>query len=278
MFPNRTAPASRTASGGTAQPTPAAPAHPRVREIARAEARRLRGRRPTPATEAWREVTRGRWAAGIERGRDRRRCYGHDGLSRNGGTRRRGTWTATGGGTRRGTSERRASIRRWRSSTWTGGRGGDVAGAGSAGPDPFGVRGLRGAAGGSGTSPARFTDDPLMPGVTPVLAVHLLELRARIDGLRSRAGLPAFAWTDPKVVPRGDARPGAAHLTELRSAASTPKVILPARRRVGPRAARSQGWGADRCGCRLLRVRGAASRRSDYLDGDGRGGISGGGT
>ena len=81
------APASRTASGGTAQPTPAAPAHPRVREIARAEARRLRGRRPTPATEAWREVARGRWAAGIERGRDRRRCYGHDGLSRNGGTR-----------------------------------------------------------------------------------------------------------------------------------------------------------------------------------------------
>ena len=62
-----------------------------------------------------------------------------------------------------------------------------------------------------------------MPGVTPVQAVHLLELRARIDGLRSRAGLPAFAWTDPEIVPRGDACPGAAHLTELRSAASTPK-------------------------------------------------------
>ena len=46
-----------------------------------------------------------------------------------------------------------------------------------------------------------------MPGVTPVRAVHLLELRARIDGLRAR--LPAFAWTDPEIVPRGDARPGA---------------------------------------------------------------------
>ena len=63
----------------------------------------------------------------------------------------------------------------------------------------------------------RFTDDPLVPGVTPVRAVHLLELRARIDGLRARAGLPAFAWTDPEIVP--GVTPGrAAHLTGLRSA------------------------------------------------------------
>ena len=65
--------------------------------------------------------------------------------------------------------------------------------------------------------PAAFTDDPLVPGVTPVRAAHLLELRARIDALRRRAGLPAFGWTDAKVVP-GVTPARAAHLTELRSA------------------------------------------------------------
>ena len=64
---------------------------------------------------------------------------------------------------------------------------------------------------------AAFTDDPLAPGVTPVRAVHLLELRSRIDGLRRRAGLPAFGWTDAKVVP-GVTPARAVHLTELRSA------------------------------------------------------------
>jgi hypothetical protein len=39
-----------------------------------------------------------------------------------------------------------------------------------------------------------FTDDPIVPTVTPVSAAHVLELRARIDGLRSRFGLPAFEW------------------------------------------------------------------------------------
>ena len=62
-----------------------------------------------------------------------------------------------------------------------------------------------------------FTDDPLVPGVTPVRAVHLLELRARIDGLRRRAGLPAFGWTDATVVP-GATPARALHLTELRAA------------------------------------------------------------
>ena len=62
-----------------------------------------------------------------------------------------------------------------------------------------------------------FTDDPLVPGVTPVRAAHLLELRSRIDALRLRAGLPAFGWTDARVVP-GVTPARALHLTELRSA------------------------------------------------------------
>ena len=86
----------------------------------------------------------------------------------------------------------------------------------SPGPGP-GRRRRRGVAGGRRASPAAFTDDPLAPGVTPVRAVHLLELRARIDALRLRAGLPAFGWTDAQVVP-GVTPARALHLTELRSA------------------------------------------------------------
>ena len=70
---------------------------------------------------------------------------------------------------------------------------------------------------GGRAAPAAFTDDPLVPGVTPVRAAHLLELRSRIDGLRLRAGLPAFGWTDAQVVP-GATPARAVHLLELRSA------------------------------------------------------------
>ena len=70
---------------------------------------------------------------------------------------------------------------------------------------------------GGRAAPAAFTDDPLVPGVTPVRAAHLLELRSRIDGLRVRAGLPAFGWTDAQVEP-GVTPARALHLTELRSA------------------------------------------------------------
>ena len=37
-----------------------------------------------------------------------------------------------------------------------------------------------------------FTDDPIVPGVTPVGAVHFTELRTRIDALREAAGLAGF--------------------------------------------------------------------------------------
>ena len=67
------------------------------------------------------------------------------------------------------------------------------------------------------TGVTAFTDDPLVPGVTPVRAVHFQELRARIDALRARAGLPAFAWTDRTLTP-GVTRVSRVHLTELRTA------------------------------------------------------------
>ena len=67
-----------------------------------------------------------------------------------------------------------------------------------------------------GTS-APFTDPEIVAGVTPVRAVHFTELRTRIDGLRTVAGLGSFAWTDP-VLTAGVTRVRLVHLLELRSA------------------------------------------------------------
>ena len=66
-------------------------------------------------------------------------------------------------------------------------------------------------------SPTVFTDHPIERGVTPVRAIHFLELRARIDALRAGAGLTAFGWTDPVLAP--EATPiRLVHLTEPRAA------------------------------------------------------------
>ena len=62
-----------------------------------------------------------------------------------------------------------------------------------------------------------FTDHPIQPGVTPLKAVHFLELRARIDGVRAQSGLQPFSWTDPTLTP-GITPVRRVHLTELRSA------------------------------------------------------------
>ena len=62
-----------------------------------------------------------------------------------------------------------------------------------------------------------FTDDPLVPGVTPVRAVHFRELRTRIDELRTGAGLSTYAWTDPVLTP-GVTRVRSVHVTDLRTA------------------------------------------------------------
>ena len=91
---------------------------------------------------------------------------------------------------------------------------GGTAGAAARGPT---ARAQAGGTAARGHAWPAFTDDPLVPGVTPVRALHLLELRSRIDGLRVRAGLPAFGWTDAQVVP-GATPARALHLTELRSA------------------------------------------------------------
>ena len=66
-------------------------------------------------------------------------------------------------------------------------------------------------------SPTVFTDQPIERGVTPVRAIHFLELRARIDALRAGAGLPAYPWTDAALTPGVTPIKGV-HLAELRAA------------------------------------------------------------
>ena len=61
---------------------------------------------------------------------------------------------------------------------------------------------------------AGFTDDSLI-GV-PVKAVHITELRLRIDGLRTQYGLAQFGSTDPALIPGYTVR--AVHVQELRAA------------------------------------------------------------
>ena len=63
-----------------------------------------------------------------------------------------------------------------------------------------------------------FTDSPLVAGVTAVKRVHLMELRTRINALRSKyGGLPAFSFTDATIT-AGVTRVKALHIGELREA------------------------------------------------------------
>jgi len=62
-----------------------------------------------------------------------------------------------------------------------------------------------------------FTDHPIQPGMTPVRAIHFVELRTRIDVLRSDEGLEPFPWTDTVLGP-GVTPVKLAHLLELRAA------------------------------------------------------------
>jgi hypothetical protein len=62
-----------------------------------------------------------------------------------------------------------------------------------------------------------FTDASLFAGMTPVRAVHVSELRDRINAVRIRLGLDAFMWTEATLTP-GETALRAVHILELRSA------------------------------------------------------------
>jgi hypothetical protein len=60
-----------------------------------------------------------------------------------------------------------------------------------------------------------FTDDPLVPGVTMMRAVHVTELRTRVNMARTARSLPVIVWTDPDLAATVVR---AVHITELRLA------------------------------------------------------------
>jgi hypothetical protein len=66
--------------------------------------------------------------------------------------------------------------------------------------------------------PAAFTNDPLAAGTTVVSAVHITELRTRIDAQRVRFGLGGYTWTDGTLSPAGTVQIKAVHITEMRLA------------------------------------------------------------
>ena len=70
-----------------------------------------------------------------------------------------------------------------------------------------------------------FTDDPLVAGVTPIKAVHITELRNRIDTLRSVHGLGAYTYADPTLVVNSTAI-AAQHVLDLRAALAEVYVAI----------------------------------------------------
>jgi Cu/Zn superoxide dismutase len=70
-----------------------------------------------------------------------------------------------------------------------------------------------------------FTDETLIAGATTVKAAHISELRAAVNTLRIRYGLPTFAFADPTLAP--SATPiQALHIGELRTALNAVYVHL----------------------------------------------------
>jgi hypothetical protein len=64
--------------------------------------------------------------------------------------------------------------------------------------------------------PFPFTDDPIVATLTLVKAVHVTELRARIDAARAERGLGAFAWST--TITAGATTILASHVVEMREA------------------------------------------------------------
>lgn len=62
-----------------------------------------------------------------------------------------------------------------------------------------------------------FTDNTLVAGSTTIKAIHITELRARIDQQRARFGLAAFSWTNPTLA-AGSSSISVVHINEMRTA------------------------------------------------------------
>jgi photosystem II stability/assembly factor-like uncharacterized protein len=69
-----------------------------------------------------------------------------------------------------------------------------------------------------------FSDDPLVEEVSRPRAIHVLELRATVNDLRERAGLPTLQFTDPLIVNVTVIR--VIHILELRAALDEARRVL----------------------------------------------------
>jgi hypothetical protein len=87
----------------------------------------------------------------------------------------------------------------------------------AAGVDRDSGAGIFDALGSVGRAHPAFTDSPLTPGVTTIRAVHLTELRNRIDAQRQRCHLSGFSWTDSPAM-SGMTLIRAVHIREMRTA------------------------------------------------------------
>jgi hypothetical protein len=83
------------------------------------------------------------------------------------------------------------------------------------------VRALNSAAGMSGFSTPdaattlSFTDDPIVPGTTPIRAVHITQLREAVNAMRAAAGLTAASFSDGTLT---SVPARTIHIEELRAA------------------------------------------------------------
>ena len=70
-----------------------------------------------------------------------------------------------------------------------------------------------------GISPVSWTDPTIVPGVTPVKAVHVTQARTALTAAYRACGRTPRAWTDPSLAPGTSIK--AVHFTELGDAADT---------------------------------------------------------
>jgi hypothetical protein len=68
-----------------------------------------------------------------------------------------------------------------------------------------------------------LSTDVSLTGV-PVRAIHLTQLRTAVNAMRAAAGLPAFVFTDPALVPGTAVK--RLHVTELRSALDAARATI----------------------------------------------------
>lgn len=75
----------------------------------------------------------------------------------------------------------------------------------------------------AGNCPVSFTNDPLVAGVTPIRAIHIMELRSAVNALRLSVGLSAFNFNGT-VTAGGSVK--ASHIQELRTALGQTRTSL----------------------------------------------------